>query len=65
MNKGERNAVTRKKWLQRVRRIWGHTKQLPFAHCYKNQTTPCSCMVCRKPKYDRAKEKRINNEEGD
>ena len=50
MDKARRQELTRLRHRKRCKRL-GIVQERHY--CYKAQTTPCSCNICRSNKYDR------------
>jgi hypothetical protein len=59
MDKGLRNEITQRKYLKRLQKI--RKKFSPVkgedGYALKHQSKRCSCKMCSKPKFNRAKER--------
>ena len=56
MNKGRRNELTNLKFKKRLKQL-GLKKEEGSFYCYKSSGKPCSCSVCKKPRYKRSNNK--------
>lgn len=55
MNKGRRQELTVLRWVRRLKAM----KLDKRYYAFKHQGRPCNCSTCSKPKYTRAKSKKL------
>lgn len=63
MNKGRRNELKKLKFKKRLKQLGLKEGEGNF-HAYKSHGKPCSCGVCKKPKYKRSKKGSHGLQEG-
>jgi hypothetical protein len=67
MNKGERQRITRLKFIKRLKLLRNKLEPLREGHlegnfyAFKTTGTPCSCFLCRREKYNRNVKHKISN----
>jgi hypothetical protein len=54
-NKGRRNELRDLKWEKRLKSKGLKREDPRDFICYRDQSTPCNCRICQKPKYKRTK----------
>lgn len=56
-NKGRRTELTNLKYKKRLKNL-GLKETDGKLYCYKSSGKPCSCSICKKPRYNRSKSKK-------
>lgn len=58
MDKGRRNELRDLKWKKRLKKMNLKRENPKDFICFRDQGKPCNCWLCKRPKYNRAKNKK-------